>query len=234
MNADTARTADVAMTRLRAMSSSPYEPEPPRRHVFVEAIIRVAERRGLAHVTPQYSNVDDREKVEHEYAVADEFWRILAGAARVTDLTGKDVLDVGCGWGGKVLRAAERAQPRMIVGFDLPDVFRPEVPTAEAKRRGLDRCQFLVGYAERIPFGDRGFDYLIMEDVLEHVDNPSAVHPGVPPGAPAWRTAISQVSVSPHAQGASLGPSDRRSRAAIPGVLPHVGRRLELPPSRER
>jgi ubiquinone/menaquinone biosynthesis C-methylase UbiE len=113
--------------------------------------------------------------VHYEYALAEDFWTILDGVASLQELAGRDVLDAGCGWGGKAIHTAEHARPRRIVGFDLPGVYRPEAPAAEAKRLGLDQCMFLEGFAEQMPVGDQEFDYVIMEDVLEHVADPAAV-----------------------------------------------------------
>lgn len=174
MNTTPPPFADDRIIRLKAMSTSPHEPEPPRRSFLVEAIIYLSRRRP-AHETPHYSGASDLEKLRYEYAAAGEFWTILGSAARLETLRNKDVLDVGCGWGGKVIHTAEHARPRRIVGFDLPGIFLPEVPEGEANRRGLDQCAFFVGYAEQIPWPDKEFDYVMMEDVLEHVSDPEAV-----------------------------------------------------------
>jgi SAM-dependent methyltransferase len=91
------------------------------------------------------------------------------------DFDGKDVLDAGCGWGGKAIYYAEHAAVRTMTGFDLPGAYDPEVPTAWARERGVERCRFLAGYAESMPLEDSSVDVVIMDEVLEHVRDPPAV-----------------------------------------------------------
>ena len=163
---------DEQIARLQAMSTSPHAPEPPARSLAVEVIMRLVTRTGVRLETPHLHGGTDAEKVEYEYRFADSFWEVLQGVAGPEALTGKRVLDVGCGWGGKDLQYAETLGLASIVGFDLPGIYKPEVTEAEARARGLDNCTFTTGYAEDMPFDDASFDVLIMEDVLEHVSDP--------------------------------------------------------------
>jgi ubiquinone/menaquinone biosynthesis C-methylase UbiE len=89
-------------------------------------------------------------------------------------IAGKRMLDVGCGWGGKAVWCAEHLHPARVEGFDLPSVFKPEVPLEFARGRGVSQCGFRTGYAEAIPYGDREFDVVVCEDVLEHVEDPQS------------------------------------------------------------
>jgi SAM-dependent methyltransferase len=90
-------------------------------------------------------------------------------------MSGRAVLDVGCGWGGKAIYLAETLRPGRVEGFDLPGVFDPSVPLAFAAERGVTGCGFRTGYAETIPYGEVEFDLLLCEDVLEHVEDPAKV-----------------------------------------------------------
>jgi 2-polyprenyl-3-methyl-5-hydroxy-6-metoxy-1,4-benzoquinol methylase len=158
-----------AIERLR--STSPYNPEPPRRSRIVEAFMAVAERRHKHYYTPHLAGGTDHDKVEFEYGGAQDFWDRIQHVIGMDVLDGKDVLDVGCGWGGKMLFWAEHGSPKTVTGFDIP-MFDPEVPAAIARERGLDNVSFGLGFAEDIPFGDDSFDVAIMDDVMEHVQNP--------------------------------------------------------------
>lgn len=128
-------------------------------------------RTGLT--TPHMHHGSAEEKVLYEYAGTEDFWNAFGDAAGPVDLDGKDVVDIGCGWGGKALHYAERSNLRSIVGFDLPGLFDPAVPQAIAENRGLTQCRFGVGTAEEIPFPAESFDVAILDDVIEHVRSPA-------------------------------------------------------------
>lgn len=83
--------------------------------------------------------------------------QLYAKVASGADLTGKDVLEVGCGRGGGTAFVHERFHPRTMTGVDLA-------------HRAISSCQksysrpglrFIVGDAEHLPFPDRSFDIVL-------------------------------------------------------------------------
>lgn len=161
---------------LRSLSTSPYPPEPPRRKLAVNFVLRLLGERKLGGLTtPHLHGGSDRDKVAYEYAAASDFVAVLGRYLDLDIYREKDVLDVGCGWGGKAVHCAEKLGPRSVTGFDLPNVFRPDVPERFARERGLTGVAFSVGRAEAIPFDDERFDLAVVEDVLEHVADPAQV-----------------------------------------------------------
>ncbi len=163
---------------LRRVRTSPYPPEPPRRSRVVDVLMRsTAPRRRREGGTPHLSEGADAAKVRFEYDAAgvESLWDVLADHVSVSVLEDRDVLDLGCGWGGKTIRYAAETRLRTIVGVDLPGVFAPEVPERFARRRGLRNCSFRNGYAEDVPAPDEAFDVVLCEDVLEHVRDPEQV-----------------------------------------------------------
>jgi 2-polyprenyl-3-methyl-5-hydroxy-6-metoxy-1,4-benzoquinol methylase len=150
--------------------------EPPRKSLVVRAFLLLAKRTGsIGEATPHLFGGTDESKPRWEYEHGDEFVASLAGYVDLNLLRGKDVLDVGCGWGGKAVFLAERFGPRTIHGFDLPGgIYDPKVPAAFAAERGVTSCTFTSGHAERIPYEDERFDVVLSEDVLEHVADPAA------------------------------------------------------------
>jgi 2-polyprenyl-3-methyl-5-hydroxy-6-metoxy-1,4-benzoquinol methylase len=167
----------ATIDRLRGLSSSPFPPEPPRRSLVVDAVVSLSRRLGERElVTPHLHHGSDLDKAAYEYAGADELWPAFGGSVVPEVLHDRDVLDAGCGWGGKAVSYAERFGPRSMSGFDLEGVFDPAVAAEFARQHGVgDKCSFTVGVAEEIPFGDESFDVVIVDDVLEHVRDPEAV-----------------------------------------------------------
>lgn len=85
--------------------------------------------------------------------------------------TDKTVLDIGCGGGGKTCYYAT-FRPKKIIGIDIVPHYADE-GNAFAQEKGLaDIAQFMTGDASRMPFEDATFDTIIMNDAMEHVDQP--------------------------------------------------------------
>jgi ubiquinone/menaquinone biosynthesis C-methylase UbiE len=86
-------------------------------------------------------------------------------------LSGRDVIDVGCGEGGGVC-AMHDAGAR-TVGFDLME-HRIQSARALQGERGIS---FLVGdlYAQQMPFPRGAFDLVVLHDVFEHLDRKQEV-----------------------------------------------------------
>lgn len=83
----------------------------------------------------------------------------------------KDVLDFGCGAGGKSIYYASLGA-KCVTGVDI--VERYEKESAElAKKLGYeDKFKFVLGDATKLPFADESFDVIIMNDFFEHVSKP--------------------------------------------------------------
>ena len=91
----------------------------------------------------------------------------------VLDLKDKDVLDLGCGYGGETVWCAEKGV-RTIIGIDKAfKVVRQAFKFAKFKN--TTNVRFLQGEAENLPFHDGSFDVIKSYDVLEHVSHPEYV-----------------------------------------------------------
>ncbi len=85
--------------------------------------------------------------------------------------TDKTVLDIGCGGGGKTCYYAT-FRPKKIIGIDIVPHYAEE-GNAFAREKGLaDIAEFMTGDASSMPFPDETFDTIIMNDAMEHVDEP--------------------------------------------------------------
>jgi ubiquinone/menaquinone biosynthesis C-methylase UbiE len=103
---------------------------------------------------------------QYEYDVAAKYMIPLLRQWGV-GMTGRSVLDVGCGEGGGV--CAMHDAGAMCVGFDI-DAGRVRVACELQGDRGI---VFEVGnlYEEQIPFAGKQFDLLSLHDVFEHLEN---------------------------------------------------------------
>ncbi len=101
----------------------------------------------------------------------DEVDRVLDGLS----LSGKTVLDIGCGSGGIALHLVEKHGAAHATGFDV------ELPVIEAARRraesrGLSgRASFVHAPPGPLPFADASFDTVFSKDALLHVPDKDAL-----------------------------------------------------------
>ncbi len=86
---------------------------------------------------------------------------------------GKDVLDMGCGAAGKSLYYVSLGA-KHVTGVDIVEHYRAEAEAMAEKLGFSDRFTFVLGSAYEMPFEDQCFDTVIMNDFMEHVDNPAA------------------------------------------------------------
>jgi phosphoethanolamine N-methyltransferase len=101
----------------------------------------------------------------------EEVDRVIAGL----DLTGRHVLDLGCGSGGIALHFIDRHDAGHVTGFDVEG---PVIAAAQARaaRRELSDCtDFVHGSPGPLPFADASFDVVFSKDALLHVADKDAV-----------------------------------------------------------
>jgi SAM-dependent methyltransferase len=86
---------------------------------------------------------------------------------------GDTVLDLGSGYGGRLV-ALERLARRRAIGVDVKDVFAASAQRF-ARDRGADRSHFLAAVGEALPLASGSVDVILSYDVLEHVHRPGEV-----------------------------------------------------------
>jgi len=87
---------------------------------------------------------------------------------------GRNILDIGCGGGGKTAYIAEKYKPAQIYGIDLSNDFINKARKF-SKSLNLTNTEFLICNAENLSFKDNEFDFIIMFDTFEHLKNPFKV-----------------------------------------------------------
>jgi SAM-dependent methyltransferase len=84
------------------------------------------------------------------------------------DLTGKDLLDLGCGFGGRTVYFKEMGA-RSVVGIE-PDQKNVDEALAFADSRDVT-IEALAGTGESIPLPSESIDVITSYDVFEHVES---------------------------------------------------------------
>ncbi len=85
----------------------------------------------------------------------------------------KDVLDMGCGAGGKSLYYVSLGA-KHVTGVDIVAHYKEESEALATSLGYADKFSFVLGSAYALPFADGSFDTVIMNDFMEHVDDPRA------------------------------------------------------------
>lgn len=91
---------------------------------------------------------------------------------KVTDYSGKKVLDVGCNSGIILVPLKERGVD--VVGIDIS---KRDISKAKRNLRQHnlpDNC-VQVGDAKKLPFKNNSFNVVLLSDILEHVSDPEIV-----------------------------------------------------------
>lgn len=110
-----------------------------------------------------------RESTE-SYSEAQYSWapKSYAMHERFLNLKDKVVLDAGCGPGGKTVYYAEKGC-KSITGIDI-DESRIQNAKDFALKKNAPNVNFIVGSLMNLPFENDTFDFIVMNDVFEHVD----------------------------------------------------------------
>lgn len=112
---------------------------------------------------------------EWQFEKADDTIKFYLSKVSKKDMfEGKNVLDIGCGAAGKTLNYASCGVNK-IVGVEVLEHYRTQAEEM-AQQKGLDsKFTFVCADAADLPFESEIFDTIIMNDAMEHVDEPKKV-----------------------------------------------------------
>jgi 2-polyprenyl-3-methyl-5-hydroxy-6-metoxy-1,4-benzoquinol methylase len=103
---------------------------------------------------------------------SDVFQRYHLTFKTLEPLTGKTVLDIGCGSGPYVAEAARRGSKR-VVGLDMAEAMLDLARQRTAVAGVANKCEFLLGtFPKDSP--QEIFDYAIAMGVMDYIADPSA------------------------------------------------------------
>ena len=86
----------------------------------------------------------------------------------------KEILDIGCGAGGKSLYYAS-CGAKKVTGVDIVPKYEQDSMELAKKLNLQNKFQFFIADASKLPFPSHSFDTIIMNDAMEHVAQPEAV-----------------------------------------------------------
>lgn len=110
----------------------------------------------------QYSKGIDTIKFYLEFSSAEEMFK------------NKIVLDIGCGAAGKTMYYASLGVNK-IYGVEILSKYKNEAESLAKKLKLDDKFDFVSGDAANLPFESNSIDTIIMNDAMEHVDEPEKV-----------------------------------------------------------
>lgn len=87
---------------------------------------------------------------------------------------GKTVVDIGCGAAGKSLYYAS-CGAKKVIGVEILPKYRQEAEELALQLGLADKFEFVSADAAALPFEDNSIDTVIMNDAMEHVDEPEQV-----------------------------------------------------------
>ena len=108
---------------------------------------------------------------EYEHECEWPFWRFFGRGQELFE--GCDILDLGCGWGGRPVRWLE-VGAKSVFGVEVSEN-QVSLARAFAERKKQCSVRFEVGTGEDIPCEDESIDLVVMNDVMEHVIAPEQV-----------------------------------------------------------
>jgi ubiquinone/menaquinone biosynthesis C-methylase UbiE len=86
-------------------------------------------------------------------------------------LDGKRVIDVGCGTGGISVAFAKMGAEVHAMEPNYTHPMLMDITKTQAAEEGVS-LNMIIGRGERIPYADEAFDIVILNDVIEHVEEP--------------------------------------------------------------
>jgi ubiquinone/menaquinone biosynthesis C-methylase UbiE len=117
---------------------------------------------------------DSSKKVMPDYPYNKKLWkdgqRILNLFRPFADIKDKTVLDIGCGNGGKAAFYASYA--KKVYGCDIDKEGLRRAKEFSRLKKVKNKTKFIYADSPNLPFKSESFDVIIMNDVMEHFDEP--------------------------------------------------------------
>tara|TARA_Y100000590_G_scaffold334639_1_gene380783 strand:+ start:518 stop:1450 length:933 start_codon:yes stop_codon:yes gene_type:complete len=84
-------------------------------------------------------------------------------------LKDKNLLDLGCFTGGRLIAWSENYRLKKVYGIDINPVFK--IAAEEFSLEKKINAEFKIGVGEKLPYENNFFDFIVSTDTFEHVQN---------------------------------------------------------------
>jgi ubiquinone/menaquinone biosynthesis C-methylase UbiE len=114
------------------------------------------------------NGMSDMNYTEFEYNHCSQLLDQYKNFIDLSELKGKKILEIGCGWGWKSIYISEKYNAE-VIGVDLNLDFLSQAITKSVEKNVQDKVKFIEMDALNMDFWDNEFDIILMSDVLEHI-----------------------------------------------------------------
>lgn len=108
---------------------------------------------------------------QFEYDSAPQVFALYQGLIEPDFYLNQEIIDLACGGGGKTIYLLEKGA-KSVVGIDKMPIFIAQAEEFAASKGLRAKSSFLVADSASLPFPDASFDLVILNDAMEHVDDP--------------------------------------------------------------
>lgn len=116
------------------------------------------------------NGISDMNYTDFEYNHCSELLEQYNDFTDLSQLKGKKILEIWCGWWGKLIYISEKYNCKSV-WIDLNLHFLWEAKNKSKLHGVQDKVEFFEMDALNMDFQDNRFDYILMSDVLEHIPN---------------------------------------------------------------
>lgn len=114
------------------------------------------------------NGMSDMNYTEFEYNHCKQLLDQYKNFIDLWELKWKKILEIGCGWGWKIIYISEKYNAE-VIGIDLNLDFLSQAISKSKEKNVQNKVQFLEMDALNTDFNDNEFDIILMSDVLEHI-----------------------------------------------------------------
>ena len=139
---------------------------------FMDKLKNKAQQAVKEAVKETVQNAGNKTYAEWQFEKGYDTIELFCGGFTTDEMfKGKKVLDMGCGAAGKSLYYVTLGAEK-VTGAEIVSHYKAEAEALACAKGLSDRFEFVLGSALQLPFPDKSFDTIIMNDFMEHIHDP--------------------------------------------------------------